>query len=191
MVAGADLERLLERLIAFRGQMQAATRRGVTRRVLMALLDQDAHDRSFFANLPSMDALAAALGGESRTVSVILDEEHSLYRLEIEERNGHARSMTVAADVVLSGEFRALSATSRDLRGLAGPAPVLSGAASADAEDEDEPAAEGEPAEPARPRPAKARRRTSGSRARTNWWSISSPPASAASPSTATRAWAR
>jgi len=155
IVAGADLERLLERLIAFRVQMQAATRRGVTRRVLMALLDQDAHDRSFFANLPSMDALAEALGGESRTVSVILDEEHSLYRLEIEERNGHARSMTVAADVVLSGEFRALSATYRDLRGLAWPATVVSDAAAADAEDEHEP--EGEPAEPERPRPAKAR----------------------------------
>jgi DNA gyrase subunit B len=157
IVAGAELERLLERLIAFRGQMQAATRRGVTRRVLMALLDQDARDRSFFANLPSMAALAAALGGESRTVSVILDEEHSLYRLEIEERNGHARSMTVAADVVLSGEFRALSATYRDLRGLAWPATVLSDAVAADAEDEDGPATAGEPAEPARPRPAKAR----------------------------------
>jgi DNA gyrase subunit B len=156
-VAGADLERLLERLIAFRSQMQAATRRGVTRRVLMALLDQGARDRSFFASLPSMDGLAAALGGESRAVSVILDEEHSLYRLEIEERNGHARSMTVAADVVLSGEFRALSATYRDLRGLAWPATVLSDEAAPGAEDDDAPAAEGEQAEPTRARPAKAR----------------------------------
>ena len=156
-VAGADLELLLERLIAFRVQMQAATRRGVTRRVLTALLDQDARDRSFFANLPSMEALAAALGGESRTVSVILDEEHSLFRLEIEERNGHARSMTVAADVVLSGEFRALSATYRDLRGLTWPAAVVADAASADSDDHEEPAGEGEASEPARPRAAKAR----------------------------------
>ena len=159
-VAGADLELLLDRLIAFRVQMQAAMRRGVTRRVLMALLDQGARDRSFFASPPSMDGLAAVLGGESRTVSVILDEEHSLYRLEIEERNGHARSMTVAADVVLSGEFRALSATYRDLRGLTWPAAVVADAASADGDDQEQAAAEGEaaaPAEPARPRVARAR----------------------------------
>jgi DNA gyrase subunit B len=104
-----------------------------------------------------MEALAAALGGESRTVSVILDEEHSLYRLEIEERNGHARSMTVAADVVLSGEFRALSATHRGLRGLAWPAMVSSDAAAADVDDEDGSSAEGEAAAPVRPRAAKAR----------------------------------
>jgi len=157
VVAGAELEKLLQRLIAFRSQMQAASRRGVTRRVLTALLDQDARDRSFFASRTSMEALAAALETETRRVTVILDEEHSLYRLEIEERNGHVGSMTVAADVVLSSEFRALSATHRDLRGLTWPATVVVDAAPPADEEEDGPAAEGEPAEPARPRPAKAR----------------------------------
>ena len=156
-VAGADLEKLLQRLIVFRSQLQAATRRGVTRRVLTALLEEDARDRSFFASRASMEALAVALEGESRAVGVILDEEHSLYRLEIEERNGHARSMTVAADVVLSSEFRALSATHRDLRGLAWPATVVADASAAGDEAEEEPAGEGEAAEPARPRAAKGR----------------------------------
>jgi len=156
-VAGADLEKLLQRLIVFRSQLQAATRRGVTRRVLTALLEEDARDRSFFASRASMEALAVALEGESRAVGVILDEEHSLYRLEIEERNGHARSMTVAADVVLSSEFRALSATHRDLRGLAWPATVVADASAAGDEAEEAPAGEGEAAEPAPPRAAKGR----------------------------------
>ena len=155
-VSGGDLEKLLERLIAFRSQMQAATRRGVTRRVLLALLDQDARDRSFFADRANMDGLAAALEAETRPVSVLFDEEHSLYRLEIEERNGHARSLTVAADTVLSSEYRALSATYRDLRGLTWPATVTAGAAGAEAEDE--PAGEGEAAaEPAQPKAPKGR----------------------------------
>jgi DNA gyrase subunit B len=154
--AGAELEKLLPRLIAFRSQMQAATRRGVTRRVLTALLEQDARDRSFFATRASMEALAAALEEETRPVSVILDEEHSLYRLEIEERNGHARSMTVAADIVLSSEYRTLAATYRDLRGLTWPATVVADAAEADDQDE-APAADGAGAEPARPRTVRAR----------------------------------
>jgi DNA gyrase subunit B len=157
-VAGADLERLLQRLIAFRAQMQAATRRGMTRRALTALLDLDARDRSFFADRASMDALAAALEGETRPVAVILDEEHNLYRLEVEERNGHARSLTVGADVVLSSEFRALSATYRDLRGLTWPATVVSDAAAADDEADQAVGPEGEvAAEPARPRTARGR----------------------------------
>jgi DNA gyrase subunit B len=156
-VAGAELEKLLQRLIAFRSQMQAATRRGVTRRVLTALLEQDARDRSFFASLESMNALARAIETDARPVTVILDEEHSLYRLEVEERNGHARCMTVAAETVLSSEFRALSATYRDLRGLAWPATVVADAA-AESDDAEE-AAEGEGSAPeaARPRAAKGR----------------------------------
>ena len=156
-VAGADLEKLLQRLIAFRSQMNAAMRRGVTRRVLTALLEQDARDRSFFASLESMNALARALDTDARPATVILDEEHNLYRLEIEERNGHARSMTVAAETVLSSEFRALSATYRDLRGLAWPATVVADAAAESDGIEEAAEGEGEAPEPARPRAAKAR----------------------------------
>jgi len=140
-VAGDDLEKLLQRLIAFRTQIAAAARRGVTRRVLMALLDQDARDRAFFASRANMDALAAALEAETRTINVLLDEEHNLYRIEVEDRNGHTRNMVVAADVVLSSEFRALSSTYRDIKGLTWPATVVADAAAAGAE-EDTPEAE-------------------------------------------------
>jgi DNA gyrase subunit B len=156
-VAGAELEKLLQRLIAFRSQMQAATRRGVTRRVLAALLEQDARDRSFFSSLESMKALARAIDTDARPATVILDEEHSLYRLEIEERNGHARSMTVAADTVLSSEYRALSATYRDLRGLAWPATVVADAAAESGEGEEAAEGEDQAPDPARPRAAKGR----------------------------------
>jgi DNA gyrase subunit B len=159
-VAGSELEKLLQRLIAFRAQMAAAARRGVTRRALTALLGQDARDRSFFASRANMDALAVALAAESRTINVLLDEEHSLYRLEVEDRNGHARSMVVAADVVLSSEFRALSATYRDIRGLTWPATVVADAAGADTED-DAPEAEAvEGAAPDAPRAKGAKGRT-------------------------------
>jgi len=154
-VTGADMEKLLQRLVAFRAQAEALSRRGVTRRVLMALLDLGARDRSFFASHENMAALAAALGGDGRTVTTILDEEHSLYRLEVEERNGHARSMTVAADILLSGEFRALLTTYRDLRDLKWPATVSADADAADEEGGDE-AVEG--ADSAPPATAAARR---------------------------------
>jgi len=95
---------------------------------------------------------------------VILDEEHNLYRLEIEERNGHTRSMTVAAETVLSSEFRALSATFRDLRGLAWPATVVADAAAESDEIEEAAEGEGEAPEPARPRAAKARAADVGDR---------------------------
>ena len=143
-VTGAELEKLLQRLIAFRAQTQAASRRGVTGRVLTALLDLDARDRSFFASHESMAALAAARGGDGRTVTTILDEEHNLYRLEVEERNGHARMMAVAADTVLSSEFRALVATHRELRDLKWPATVVADTEAADEVGGDE-ASEGAP----------------------------------------------
>ena len=137
-VTGAELEKLLQRLIALRAQTQAAARRGVTGRVLTALLDLGARDRSFFASHERMAALAAAIGGEGRSVTTIFDEEHSLYRLEIEERNGHARTMAVAADTVLSSEFRALLATHRELGDLTWPATVVADAEAAEAEGSDE-----------------------------------------------------
>ncbi len=134
-VSGADLEQLVQRLIAFREQRQAASRRGVSGRALSALLKFGARDRAFFASRDHAEALAAELGGDGRTVSTILDEEHSLYRLEVEEGNGHARSMTVAADVVLSSEFRALAATYREIEQLSWPATVVADAAPAAADE--------------------------------------------------------
>jgi len=101
-----------------------------------------------------MAALASAIGGDGRSVTTILDEEHSLYRLEIEERNGHARTTSVAADTVLSGEFRALSTTYRDLRDLKWPATVVADAEAADEEAGDE-APEGGDGAPAASAPAR------------------------------------
>ena len=149
-IAGTDLEKLLERLVAFRTQADALARRGVSRRVLMALLDLGARDRAFFASHDNMAALAAALGGDGRSVTTILDEEHNLYRLEVEERNGHARTTALAADTVLSGEFRALLATHRDLRDLTWPATVSADADEADEEGGGEAADGAEAAAPAR-----------------------------------------
>jgi len=125
-VAGADLERLLQKLIAFRSQMQAVERRGYTRDAVMRLLGSDARDRAFFADEARVNGLAAALGTDLRTVTVRRDEEHNLYRLEIEDRSGpYTRTATVSAEFVLSGDFRALAASYRDTRDLSWPATVV------------------------------------------------------------------
>jgi DNA gyrase subunit B len=125
-VAGSDLERLLQSLIAFRTQTQAAERRGFTRGVLRVLLDRALMDRAFFAERESVDDLAGHLASDQRAVSVRFDQERNRYRIEIEDRTGpYARSMVVGAEFVVSSEFRSLSTTYRDIKDLRWPATVV------------------------------------------------------------------
>jgi len=125
-VAGADLEKLLQRLIAFRAQTQAAERRGFTRGVLRVLLDGTVMDRAFFAERESVDILAGHLASNQRAVNVLFDQERSRYRIEIDDRTGpYTRSMVVGAEFVLSSEFRSLGTTYRDIKDLKWPATVV------------------------------------------------------------------
>ena len=75
-ILGEDLERRLEKLIAFRKYLQIVERRGPTRDVVMALLEQDARDKAFFTDQLRVEALAGSLSGPSRTATVQQDEEH-------------------------------------------------------------------------------------------------------------------
>jgi DNA gyrase subunit B len=127
-VAGADLERLLQRLIAFRTQTLAAERRGFTRGVLKILLDHAVvMDRAFFAERDPVETLAGQLASDRRTVTVRHDQEHNRYRIEIDDRTGpYTRSVVVGAEFVLSSEFRTLSTTYRDIKDLKWPATVVS-----------------------------------------------------------------
>jgi len=125
-VAGADLEKLLQRLIAFRAQTQAAERRGFTRGVLRVLLDRAVMDRAFFAERESVDDLAGHLASNQRAVNVRFDQERNRYRIEIDDRTGpYTRSMVVGAEFVLSSEFRSLGTTYRDIKDLKWPATVI------------------------------------------------------------------
>jgi DNA gyrase subunit B len=141
-VAGADLERLLQRLIAFRTQTLAAERRGFSRGVLKALLDRAAMDRAFFSERAPVDDLAGHLASDQRAVHVRHDQEHNRYRIEIDDRTGpYTRSMVVGAEFVLSSEFRSLSMTYRDIKDLKWPATVVSLEGEAAAADTDTDAA--------------------------------------------------
>jgi DNA gyrase subunit B len=124
--SGPDLEKLLQRLIAFRKQMQIAERRGFPRSVLMTLLERDARDKTFFGDRARVDALAEALTTETRGVTVRLDEEHGLFKLDFEDRNGgYGRNLTMSSDTVTAGDFRTLSNIYRDIKNLQWPATVV------------------------------------------------------------------
>jgi len=121
-VSGADLEKLLHRLLAFRKYVQVVERRGYAFEVVKALLDRQAKDKAFFGNKDDLDALAEELSGPARTVTVQADEEHNLFSLAVEDRtNGYARHYTIGLDFVTTGEYRTLAGSYRDIKGIEGP----------------------------------------------------------------------
>ncbi|MGE5359163.1 MAG: DNA topoisomerase (ATP-hydrolyzing) subunit B [Bacteroidales bacterium] len=137
-ISGADLEKLLHRLLAFRKYVQVVERRGYAFEVVKALLDRQARDKTFFANKAEMDALADALTGGARTVTVQADEEHNLFSLQVEDRsNGYARHYTLGLEFATTGEYRTLAGSYRDIKGIEGPMVVIQHAAAhADADGE-------------------------------------------------------
>jgi DNA gyrase subunit B len=125
-VAGAELEKLLHRLMAFRKYVQVVERRGHAFDVVKALLDRQAQDKTFFGNKDEMDALADALSGPSRTVTVQADEEHNLHTLLVEDRsNGYPRHYTLGLEFVTTGEYRTLLGSYRGIVGIEGPMVVM------------------------------------------------------------------
>jgi DNA gyrase subunit B len=125
-VSGAELERLLHRLITYRKYMQVVERRGFSRDVVEALLAREVKERGFFGQREELDAIARELSRPNRTVTVIPDEEQATLQLFIEDRyNGYGRRHTLTADFVTTGEYRALMQSYRDVRDrLAGPMTV-------------------------------------------------------------------
>jgi DNA gyrase subunit B len=121
-MSGEDLERRLEKLIAFRKYLQIIERRGPSRDVVMALLEQDARDKGFFTDQSRVDALAASLSGPARTATVQQDEEHQALAIAIEDRSvGYPRHHRLDQDFVSTGEFRTLAASYQDVKGIRGP----------------------------------------------------------------------
>jgi DNA gyrase subunit B len=157
-ISGAELERKLERLIAFRKYLQVVERRMPLRDVILALLDRGARDKSFFGNEAALSDLAAALAGPHRTVTVQADEEHQAYGLVVEDRAaGYPRTFQIDLDFVQTGEFRTLTASYQDVRGLLGPVTVrMTSSTAAEDADEAETAAADAPAAPAPKTPKRA-----------------------------------
>ena len=120
-ITGQDLEARLEKLMAFRKYLQIVERRGLTRDVVLEVLDRGARDRTFFADADKVHALANALTTPTRSASVQPDEEHQAHGIVIEDRSGgYARHHRLDLDFVTTSEFRTLAASYQDVQGIRG-----------------------------------------------------------------------
>jgi DNA gyrase subunit B len=114
-ISGADLEKLLQKMIAHQKLLQTVERRGHSREIIEALLAAGA-DREYFADKDRLEALAAALTTETRTVTVQPDEEHNRYLLHVDDRSsGYPRQDRIGHDFVTAAEYRTLMANHREM----------------------------------------------------------------------------
>src|SRR3954462_8888130 len=79
-ISGADLEKLLQRLITQQKLLQVAERRGYPREIVEALVDAGA-DRDYFADREKLETLSQTLTTATRKVTVQADEEHTSFLL--------------------------------------------------------------------------------------------------------------
>jgi DNA gyrase subunit B len=150
-ISGAELEKLLQKMIAHQKLLHTIERRGHPRVIVEALVAAGA-DREYFADKDKLDTLARALTNTLRTVNVQRDEEHNRYLLQVEDRtNGYPRHHAIGVDFVTAGEYRTLLANHRDIPAFDGEI-IVSTAASGTVE----PAENAEEAENADAESAKA-----------------------------------
>ena len=124
---GEQLERTLHRVVTFRRLLDVVERIGPRRDVVLALLDQGARDRSFFADAPRVRELAAALTTPTRIANVAADEEHGGWLIEIEDRsNGYTRAATIGVAFIEGAEYRTLLSHHARIALLRGPMKVAS-----------------------------------------------------------------
>ncbi len=110
-ISGADLEKLLHGMIAYRNVLRTVERRGHARDVIEALLDRDARGRTFFENQQTLQGLADQLTTPIRDVTLQRDEEHNAWTLKVDDRTtGYSRLDMIGPEFVTSGEFRTLAA---------------------------------------------------------------------------------
>ncbi len=124
-LSGEALERNLQRTMLFRKLLQQVTRRGNPAEVVMALLEADARDKTFFESRERLDVLAAHTSAPNRTVTVTRDEEHNLFALHVEDRSqGYPRQHPIGAEFVTAGEYRTLAAAYREIQDVKFPVVV-------------------------------------------------------------------
>jgi DNA gyrase subunit B len=153
-ISGQPLELLLHRLMTYRKYVRLVARRGYGPHVVEALLEADAHDKSFFGSREALDALAMRLTTPTSIVTVQEDDENKLFSLAIEDRsNGYPRHHTVSLDFVTAPDYRTLLNSYREIRDIKAPMVVVSTGAAA----EPEPEAVVEGAEAAAQKPGKAK----------------------------------
>jgi DNA gyrase subunit B len=122
-ITGTELERKLEKLITFRKFLQVVERRGPTRDVIIGLLDRGVRgDKTFFTDRDRVQAFADTLNTKTRSASVQPDDEHQAHGIVIEDRTGgYPKHHRIDLDFVTTSEFRTLSASYQDVKGIKGP----------------------------------------------------------------------
>jgi DNA gyrase subunit B len=139
-IAGSELEKLLQKMIAHQKFLHTVERRGHPREIVEALLEAGA-DREYFADKERLEGLALTLSTSTRTVTVQRDEEHNRYLLQIDDRSsGYPRQHTIGVDFVTAGEYRTLLANHRDIPTLQGDIIVTTTAEAPDEVDDAAPA---------------------------------------------------
>jgi len=118
--SGADLERLLQKMISHQKLLQVVERRGHPREIVEALVAAGA-DREYFADKDKLERLAWMMTTPTRTVTVQRDEEHNRYLLQVDDRsNGYPRHHVIGVDFVTTAEYRTLLANRRDIPAVSG-----------------------------------------------------------------------
>ena len=139
--------------MTYRKYLRLVERRGHMREAIEALLDADAHDRSFFDSREQLAALAARLTNGQTVVTVQPDEENKSFCLAIEDRsNGYPRHNSISLDFVTAPDYRTLLNSYREIRDIKPPMTVVSTSAEPEPalEPEQEPGTAGAPAPAAR-----------------------------------------
>ena len=114
---GADLEKLLHGIIAYRNVLSTVERRGHARDVVEALLDRSARDRGFFEQQEGLQGLADQVTTPTRDVTLERDEEHNTWNLRIDDRaTGYSRIDTIGYEFVTGGEYRTLAASYAEIK---------------------------------------------------------------------------
>jgi DNA gyrase subunit B len=157
-INGLALEHRLEKLMTFRKLLQVVERRGPTRRAILALLEGDARDKTFWADRPAVDALAGHLRTPDVSATVVDDPEHQAFGVALEDRSaGYGRRHHLDLDFVTTGEFRTLLAAYQEVRDLmTGPLTIRTAAAASTETDEPEDAEDARPDEATDAAPAEA-----------------------------------
>jgi len=139
-ISGEVLERRLERLMAFRKLLQVVERRVPARQAILALLERDARDLSFWSNRDAVTALGDHLRSPGMLSHLVEDAAHRAFAIELEDRSaGYGRRHRLDLDFVTAGEFRTLAAAYVDVRDLLSGPVTIRTATNAAADTTDEP----------------------------------------------------
>jgi len=118
-ISGDLLERKLEKLMMFRKLLWVVERRGPSRRAILALLEGEAGDKSFWTDRERVDALAAHLAVANVETTVVDDPEHQALAVRIDDHTaGYLRRHRLDLDFVTTGEFRTLATAYEEVREL-------------------------------------------------------------------------